>query len=227
MHRPTDETASNTPSFMHVDSVLDEFLHPEDIALQNVRTNSMRHGLPDIAVSPQQAKHLELLCRIARAQTTLEIGTLGGYSTVALARGTEKEVVSLEFSHKHARVARDNLKIAGVSDKVDIYIGRAMDTLPLLHRQQVEGVRHPFDFVFIDADKENNAAYFRWAVRMTNPGGVILVDNVVRDGRVLDPGRPEKFEFIKQVGENSFTDACVIQTVGSKGWDGYVLAVVK
>ncbi|MEC3918496.1 O-methyltransferase [Nocardia sp. CDC160] len=186
-------------------------------------------GLPAIDVSPPQGKFLYLIAKSARARRVLEIGTLGGYSTAWLARAVGKsgQVVTLEFEPKHAQVARENLDRAGVGERVEIRVGAALDSLPVLAEEQPE----PFDLVFIDADKVNNANYVTWALRLTRPGSVIIVDNVVRKGGIADPDSPDAAvrasrEVIELIGAEPRLDGTVLQTVGGKGWDGFAYAVV-
>ncbi|MFC6012068.1 O-methyltransferase [Nocardia lasii] len=187
-------------------------------------------GLPAIDVSPPQGKLLNLLARTAKARRVLEIGTLGGYSTEWLARavGDGGLVVTLEFEPRHAKVARDNLDRAGVGDRVEILVGAALDTLPGV----AEDLTEPFDLVFIDADKVNNSNYVQWALRLTHPGSVIIVDNVVRAGTVADeqtddPNARASRDLIDLLAAEPSLDATVIQTVGAKGWDGFAYAVVN
>ncbi|MBF6180353.1 O-methyltransferase [Nocardia otitidiscaviarum] len=186
-------------------------------------------GLPPIDVSPPQGAFLRLTALSTGARRVLEIGTLGGYSTIQLARAVGKsgQVVTFEYDPEHARVARENLDRAGVGDRVDIRVGAALDNLPVLADERPE----PFDLVFIDADKVNNANYVRWALRLTRPGAVIMVDNVVRDGGVAetdsaDPAIRASREVIEFCAAEPRLDATVLQTVGSKGWDGFIYAVV-
>ncbi|MFE3543314.1 O-methyltransferase [Nocardia sp. NPDC059177] len=187
-------------------------------------------GLPPIDVSPPQGKFLYLLARTAGARRVLEIGTLGGYSTEWLARavGPDGTVVTLEFEPRHAKVARENLDRAGVGDRVEIRVGAALDSLPGV----AEDLTAPFDLVFIDADKVNNSNYVQWALRLTRPGSVIIVDNVVRGGAVADeqttdPNALAGRELVELLAAEPSLDATVIQTVGAKGWDGFAYAVVN
>ncbi|GAB4586731.1 O-methyltransferase [Nocardia sp. NPDC127526] len=185
-------------------------------------------GLPAIDVSPPQGKWLYLLAKSMRAERVLEIGTLGGYSTTWLARAVGKEgrVVTLEFDPHHAEVARANLDRAGVGDRVDVLPGAALETLPLIAQRKPE----PFDLVFIDADKINNSNYVNWALKLTRPGSVIIVDNVVRHGAIVDADPDAAAQASRDVIElfaaEPRLDATVLQTVGSKGWDGFAYAVV-
>lgn len=207
-----------------VDDVLNTTL-PEDDVLQHIRSYSREAGLPEIEVSPHQGRFLQLLAEIAGAKHILEIGTLGGYSTTCLARALPPDdgtLVSLEYDASHYLVAHRNLVTAGVADRVTILVGDAHKTLPQLADRIKYKVVRPFDFVFIDADKESNKDYLEWAVKLTVPGATILVDNVVRDGRVLTVA--DKLDFIKSLGNHTQLKVSVIQTIGGKGWDGFVLA---
>jgi predicted O-methyltransferase YrrM len=182
-------------------------------------------GLPKIAVSPQQGKFLSLLAAAAGARRILEIGTLGGFSTIWLARGAgpDGHVTTLEYEPKHAEVARANLDRAGLSDRVEVLVGAALDSLP--------NVTGPFDLVFIDADKENNPSYLEWAVRLTHPGSMIVVDNVIREGAILSPGDDPVLggtrKVLELMGEHPQLDTAVLQVVGAKHWDGLAFALVK
>lgn len=213
-----------------VDSYLGNLLAPHDAVLDAALAANARGGLPAIDVSPLLGKFLHLLTRISGAQRILEIGTLGGYSTIWFARalGAQGRVVTLEANPEHAAVAHSNLQTAGVLDIVDLRVGRALETLPVLER---EGAG-PFDLVFIDADKRSNPDYVRWALRLSRPGTVIAIDNVVRDGRVVDADSNDPdivgiracFEMMAKEPRLSAT---AIQTVGCKGYDGFALAVVN
>jgi len=209
-----------------VDALLDRALLGEDSALAAALADSAAAGLPPIEVSPQSAQLLYLLTRISGARRVLEIGTLGGYSTICLARGvgTEGSVVTLEYEPRHAEVARRNLARAGVVDRVEIIVGAALDSLP--------GLTGDFDLVFIDADKENNSAYVQWAIELGRPGTVIVVDNVVRNGRILDPAPDDQQaravrDMLEMMGKHPRLDTAAIQTLGLKGWDGFAVALVK
>lgn len=218
-------TANPTPQ--DVDAFLDGTVVGDDPALTAALQASDAAGLPQIAVSAQQGKFLSLLAGAIGARRILEIGTLGGFSTIWLARGAgpDGRVVTLEYEPKHAAVARSNLQRAGVGDRVEVIVGAALDTLPTLGGD-------PFDLVFIDADKENNAAYLEWAVRLARPGSVVLVDNVIREGRILDTQSGDARvratrQTLELMGEHPRLDTAVIQTVGAKQWDGFALAVVR
>jgi predicted O-methyltransferase YrrM len=218
-------TQTTTPQ--DVDAFLDSTLIGDDPALSAALEASDAAGLPRIAVSAQQGKFLSLLAGAIQARRILEIGTLGGFSTIWLARGAgpEGRVVTLEYDPKHAEVARANLQRAGVSDRVQVVVGAALDTLPTV-------TGGPFDLVFIDADKENSVAYLEWAVKLARPGSVIVVDNVIRDGQILTP-EPDDAKVLatrqtlQAMGEHPRLDTAVIQTVGAKHWDGFAMASVR
>lgn len=217
------------PDWVSLDELFTSVLHSEDDALREARAAGQAAGMPAIEVSAQHAKLLSLLVKISGARRVLEIGTLAGYSTIALARavGPDGTVVTLEYEPAHAQVARRNLERAGVSDRVEILVGAALETLPTLqHRGET------FDLVFIDADKENNVSYVQWAVTLGRPGTVIVVDNIARNGRVLDPAPDdEQAQAIRAMfdtmGADPRLDTAAIQTVGAKGWDGFAVAVVS
>lgn len=211
-----------------VDGYLVETLVDDPGAAQALAANAAA-GLPAIDVSPPQGKFLSLIARSAGARRVLEIGTLGGYSTLWLARavGEKGKVITLEFQQHHADVARANLDRAGVGDRVEIRVGAALDSLPPLAEEDPE----PFDLVFIDADKVNNANYVQWALKLTRPGSVIIVDNVVRNGAVADADSDDPTvlasrEVLELLAAEPSLDATVLQTVGAKGWDGFAYAVV-
>jgi predicted O-methyltransferase YrrM len=202
----------------------------EDRELQQaVQQANSAAGLPPVDVSAAQGKFLHLIARSIGARRVLEIGTLGGYSTSWLAQavGEEGQVITLEFQPRHAEVARADLDRAGVGKRVEIRVGAALDSLPVLEQENPE----PFDLVFIDADKVNNATYVQWALRLTRPGSVVIVDNVVRHGGIAHPDSSDEAvrasrEVIELVGAEPRLDGIALQTVGSKGWDGFVYAVV-
>ena len=222
--------ADSTPeNWRRVDDYLAETLLDDDPALTDARSDSDAAGLPAIEVTPLAGKLLYLLARMTGARRVLEVGTLGGYSTIWLARGIPRDgrVVTLELEQKHADVARANLERAGVSDQVEIIVGRAADTLPRIAERGDE----PFDLVFIDADKESNALYLDWAIRLGHPGTVIVVDNVGRSGEVADPGTDDSMVIgtrrgLELLGSDPRVDATALQTVGAKGWDGIAIATV-
>jgi predicted O-methyltransferase YrrM len=211
-----------------VDRYLCEHLLAQDPVLDEVLRVSAEHGLPSIAVSPNQGKLLALLVRAIGARRILEIGTLGAYSTIWLARALPDDgrLITLEAAPTHAEVAQANLERAGVSDRVEIRLAPALESLEQLSAQNAG----PFDFVFIDADKENTKPYFEWSIRLTRPGSLIVVDNVVRSGRIVDAGADSQVDgmraFFDYVKTETRVDASAIQTVGSKGYDGFALARV-
>ncbi len=215
------------PTPKDVDAFLDRTVVGDDPALTAAVDASNAAGLPPIAVSAQQGKFLSLLAGAMQARRILEIGTLGGFSTIWLARGAgpQGRVVTLEYEPKHAEVARANLEQAGLADRVEVIVGAALDTLPTLNGG-------PFDLVFIDADKENNVAYLEWAVRLAHLGSVIVVDNVIRDGQIAAPESGDARvqatrQTLQVMGEHPRLDTAVIQTVGAKHWDGFALALVR
>jgi len=209
-----------------VDEYWGSLLVPSDAALDAAQSASHEEGLPAISVAANQGKFLGLLAQMQGARRILEIGTLGGYSTIWLARALPPEgrVVTLELDPKHAQVARSNLERAEVSGRVDIRVGRALDSLATL---KAEG-QEPFDFVFIDADKQSIPQYFEWALKLAKPGTVIVVDNVVRRGAVVDEASTDPNvlgvrTFNELVAKTPGISATAIQTVGSKGYDGFAL----
>ena len=212
-----------------VDDYIVEKLIPADDVLEAVLQANGDNGLPSIDVSPTQGKLLNLFVRMTGAKRVLEIGTLGGYSTIWLARGLPAggRMVTLELDPHHAKVARANLERAGLSDRVDLRVGPALNSLAKLG---ADGAG-PFDFIFIDADKPNNRNYLDWAIKLSRPGTVIVCDNVIRDGAVLDEGGRDAnvegaraaFSFI---GSHERLEGTAIQTVGAKGYDGFAIAIV-
>ena len=219
----------NESTWTAVDAYIVQQLIPADPALDAALSANAAAGLPAIDVSAAQGKLLHLLARISSARRILEIGTLGGYSTIWLARAlpADGSLVTLEFLPHHAETARRNLERAGLADRVEIRVGAAARTLPQL---AAEGAG-PFDLVFIDADKPSNPIYLDWAVRLSRPGTVIVLDNVVRDGGVADAsstdanvlGSRAGLEFI---GNHPRLAATALQTVGAKGYDGFAIALV-
>jgi predicted O-methyltransferase YrrM len=212
-----------------VDEYFGARLVPEDEALQAALRVSEEAGLPPIGVAPNQGKLLQLIAQIQGARRILEIGTLGGYSTIWLARALPDDgrLVSLEADPAHADVARRNLAHAGLAGRTEVRLGPALDTLAALADEGAE----PFDLVFVDADKPNNPRYLEWALRLTRPGSVIVCDNVVRGGGVADadsadPGVRGIRDFTELMGRNPRLSATAVQTVGAKGYDGFALARV-
>ena len=213
-----------------VDKYITDLLVPSDPALEAALQAASDAGLPSIQVSPVQGKLLHLLARACQARQILEIGTLGGYSTIWLARALPAGgcVMTLEADPKHAEVARANFAHAGVASVIELRLGPALETLPKL---AAEG-RGPFDLIFIDADKSNMREYFDWALKLSRPGSVIIADNVVRQGKVLDASSSDVDvqgvrRFNERLAAEKRVSATEIQTVGSKGYDGFALAVVN
>ncbi|KWX01454.1 O-methyltransferase family 3 [Carbonactinospora thermoautotrophica] len=212
-----------------VDRYITDLLVPSDPALDATLQASAAAGLPPINVSPAQGKLLHLLARAQGARTILEIGTLGGYSTIWLARAlpADGRLITLEADPKHAEVARANIARAGLADVVEVRLGRALDTLP---RLAAEG-HGPFDLIFIDADKPSNPDYFAWALKLSHPGSLIITDNVVRDGAVIDADSDDHRvqgtrRFFELLAAEPRVSATAIQTVGDKGYDGFAIALV-
>jgi predicted O-methyltransferase YrrM len=212
-----------------VDHYIDRLFVPPDPALEAALRASTEAGLPLIQVTPNQGKLLGILARSIRASSILEIGALGGYSTIWLARAMAPggKLITLEVDPRHAAVARANLDRAGLDGSVEIRLGSALESLPKIH---AEGLG-PFDLVFIDADKTNCTAYFEWALKLTHPGSLIITDNVVRDGKVADPSSSDPDvqgvqRFNKRLAAEPRVSATILQTVGSKGYDGFALAIV-
>jgi predicted O-methyltransferase YrrM len=212
-----------------VDRYVEELLVPSDPSLDDALAANASAGLPSHDVSPAQGKLLFLLTRLSGARRVLEVGTLGGYSTIWLARGLPDDgrVITLERDARYAEVARANLSRAGVADRVDVRVGPALDGLATLTADDAG----PFDLIFIDADKPNNPAYLRAALDLSRPGTVIVGDNVVREGEVAndesdDPRVQGVRGFHEVLAACPRVEATTIQTVGSKGYDGFTLAIV-
>ena len=210
-----------------VDSYIeDRLLADADPVFEAILRANGAAGLPAIDVSPAQGKFLHLLARIAGARRILEIGTLGGYSTVWLGKALPPDgrIVTLEYEPRHAEVARENFARAGLLPQIEVIVGAAADSLP--------GLEGPFDLIFIDADKPSNPVYLDWAVRLGRPGTVIVLDNVVRGGRVTDADSDDRnvrgsraaFDRLREAGR---IDATALQTVGSKGWDGFMIGILR
>jgi predicted O-methyltransferase YrrM len=209
-----------------VDRYLGDLLAPTDAQLDAALAANRAANLPAIDVSRLQGKFLQVLVQMLQPRRVLEIGLLGGYSTIWMARALPAggRITSLEYEPRHVEIARRNLENAGVVDRVDIRMGAALDTLPTL--------AGPFDLVFIDADKENNPAYVEWSLKLSRPGTVIMVDNVVRDGEIVDAESPDaevrgtRTMFERMAAEPRLS-ATVVQSVGNKGYDGFALGVVR
>jgi predicted O-methyltransferase YrrM len=220
----------DTQTWDDVDAWFARRLRPRDEALDAAVAAGAQ--LPQIQVSDLQGGFLAVLARAIGARRVLEIGTLFGFSAILLARvlPADGRLVTLEHSEEHAQVARDNVERAGVAEKVEVLVGPALESLPGV----AERADAPFDLVFIDADKQNNPHYWDWALRLTRPGGVVVVDNVVRRGQVLDAantgadvvGTRQLAHDVGRAVSEGRVDASALQTVGSKGWDGFLIATV-
>jgi predicted O-methyltransferase YrrM len=219
------------PEWIAVDRYFCDWLAPADVGdvFEAARAKNEKAGLPAIDVSRLQGKFLEFLVRSSGARRVLEIGTLGGYSTLWMARGLPEggQIVTLELDPHHAKTARENLRGAGLLDRVDLRIGRAIDSLQALEKAASE----PFDLIFIDADKKSYPEYLEWSLKLSRPGTVIVADNVVRDGKVVDakssdPDIQGVRRFTEMLSAEPRLSATVLQTVGEKGYDGFALAVV-
>jgi caffeoyl-CoA O-methyltransferase len=216
--------------FSKVDEYIIDLFQLEDNELNATQKSIEEGNIPQISVSPVQGKFLHMLAMIGNAKRILEIGTLAGYSTIWLARALPEDgrLITLELDPKHAAVAKKNIEYAGLSSRVDIRIGKALDLLPQL---KSEGTA-PFDLIFIDADKPPYAEYFEWALQLSRPGTLIVADNVVREGKVLKENSTEDAvsgaqRFNKILAANRSVTATIIQTIGGKDHDGMALAVVK
>jgi predicted O-methyltransferase YrrM len=213
-----------------VDQFISGLLIPSDPALDAALEASAVAGLPAISVSANQGKLLHLLAKLVNARRILEIGTLGGYSTIWLARAlpVDGKLITLEADAKHAQVARANFVRARLAEVIDLRLGPALETLP---RLAAEGAG-PFDLIFIDADKPNTSAYFDWALSLSRAGSLIIVDNVVRDGEIADAVSTDANvqamrRFLTRLAAESAVEAAAMQTVGSKGYDGLAIAMVR
>jgi predicted O-methyltransferase YrrM len=222
-------TNPSQKKWTEVDDYIASLLIPPDAALDGALKASDEAGLPPINVSANQGKLLMLFARMLNARNILEIGTLGGYSTIWMARGMAEggRLITLEYEAKHAEVATANLVRAGLSDRVEIRVGRAGDTLPKL----VEEGRGPFDLVFIDADKQGYTEYLEWSMKLSRRGTVIVADNVVRNGAITDEASSDEMvqgirRFNRALAAEKRVSATEIQTVGSKGYDGLAIATV-
>lgn len=216
-----------------VDEYITDKLIPKDDVLEQALTHNKQAGLPAIDVSPAQGKMLYLLAKTKNAKRILEIGTLGGYSTIWLARALEEdgELITLEADSHHVQIAQQNISRAGLSERVSILQGKALDTLSQLS-QLKERAALPFDLIFIDADKPNNPKYLKWALDFSKKGTVIIADNVIRNGAVIyDSSGDERVqgtrEFFDLLKQEPRIEATAIQTVGEKGYDGFVYGIVK
>jgi predicted O-methyltransferase YrrM len=213
-----------------VDLYMNNKLIQSDPILDEVLKTNQEAELPAIDVSPSQGKFLHLLATLKGAKRILEIGTLGGYSTIWLARALPKDgqLITLELNAHHAEVARTNLKRAGVNHLVEVIVGPGLDTLAVLKDRGTE----PFDIIFIDADKPNNPNYLKWALELSKKGSLIICDNVVRQGHVVNSESEDENvkgirQFMNSLAKEKRISATAIQTVGSKGYDGFILGIVE
>jgi predicted O-methyltransferase YrrM len=212
-----------------VDEFFDSRLLESDPLMDSVQETADGAGLPLIQVTPSQGKFLALLVGMTKAKRVLEVGTLGGYSTIWMARAMRSDgyLLSLEVNPDHARVAVENIERAKLRERIDIKVGPGADSM----QQLIDAGVEPFDLFFIDADKPNNPTYFRSALRLARPGSVIIVDNVVRAGGVLDAQSNADVDGVKQltelIADEPRVEATVLQTVGAKGWDGFLISVVS
>lgn len=215
------------PAWADVEEYLSAAVVRPGPELERARRSTVDAGMPAIEVAPNAGKLLKLLVQLSGARRVLEIGTLAGFSTIWMAQGLpdDGQLITCEYLPKHAEVARGNVDAAGVGHKVDIRVGAALDTLPLLAGGEA------FDFVFIDADKQNDSNYLDWAIRLGRPGTVIVMDNVIWEGAILDNSidevnAPGITAALEMMGQDPRLDATAIQTVGTKGWDGFAIARV-
>lgn len=216
--------------FGSVDNYINALLAPHDEALAAAERSILESGIPQISVSANQGKFLQVLAKLSRAKKILEVGTLGGYSTIWMARALPPggKIVTLEVEPKHADVARKNFERAGLSNVIDIRLGKAIDIMPTLKGSGDA----PFDMIFIDADKPPYTEYFQWALKLSRPGTLIVADNVIRGGKVLDPKTDDDMvkgvqRFNKFLAQTPGVTATIIQNVGAKEHDGMALVVVN
>lgn len=213
-----------------VDEYLNEVLVGADESLEQALAHSTEARLPAISVTPTQGKFMMMLARVQGARRILEIGTLGAYSTIWFAKAlpADGRIITIESEPKYAEVARENIEAAGFGDMVDVRLGKALDVLPDIAAENVG----PFDFTFIDADKPNIPEYFDWALRLSRSGSIIIVDNVIREGAVIDANSEDaSVQGVRRLNDRlareSSVTATTLQTVGGKGYDGFTIAVVN
>jgi predicted O-methyltransferase YrrM len=216
--------------WVDVDAYLTERVAKQDSILEATLASAHAARLPDISVSPTEGKLLQLLSLAVQARNILEIGTLAGYSTICLARALPPggKLITLEADETCAEIARHNFAAAGLLDVIELRLGKALDSLRRLAAER----RGPFDLVFIDADKENNVEYFEWALKLSRPGSLIIVDNVVREGAILDAASRDSSvqgvrRLLDEISADDRVTATAIQTVGKKGHDGFLIALVR
>ena len=220
----------NQQLFESIDQYISNLFHDEDECLKATEKSIIESGIPQISISPNQGKLLQILARLCKANKILEVGTLGGYSTIWMARALPEngKLITLEIEKKHADVAQNNFDRCGLTSKIEIRLGKAIDILPVLEKEKAG----PFDMIFIDADKAPYTEYFQWALKLSRPGTLIIADNVIREGKILlDESPDEMVEGVKRF--NEFLSKCpdvtgtIFQTVGSKEHDGMAIAIVK
>jgi caffeoyl-CoA O-methyltransferase len=216
--------------FESVDKYICDLFVPQDEALLATERSLKEADMPPISISASQGKFLHMMALLCNAKKILEVGTLAGYSTIWMARAlpSNGKLITLEFDPKHAAVAKKNISHAGLESKVEIKIGKGLDLLPKLVAEQTG----PFDMIFIDADKPPYAEYFEWALKLSRPGTLIIADNVIRDGKVLDPSSEDEMvrgvqRFNKVLSQNKMVTATILQMVGTKEYDGMAVAIVK
>lgn len=227
MTRQSGDGVMSDPRWGAVDAFFDEALQARDPSLDDVLARSDAAGLPSISVTALQGRLLQLLAQSVNARSILEIGTLGGFSAIWLARALAPggRLVTIEAEPRHVAVARESFRRAGVAQQIDVFEGKALDVLPTLGDRS-------FDFTFIDADKPNTPEYFEWAIRLSRPGSLIVIDNVVRDGLIADPATGDASaramrSVCEAAGHDSRLTATAIQTVGLKDYDGFLIARVR
>jgi caffeoyl-CoA O-methyltransferase len=220
----------NQKVFKAVDQYISDLFIPNDDALTAAELSHKKEGIPHINVSPNLGKLLYLLAKLANAKKILELGTLAGYSTIWLAKALPEDgrLITLEVDPHHADIAHKNISRAGLKEKVEIRNGKAIDLLPVLVNENAG----PFDMIFIDADKPPYTEYFEWSLKLSRPGTLIIADNVIRDGKVLDPNQDDPMvngaqRFNKALAANSNVTATILQTIGVKEYDGMAIAIVK
>src|SRR5450432_889647 len=216
--------------FKAVDRYISDLFNPQDDALIAAELSHKQEGIPHINVSPNMGKLLYLLVKLTNAKKILELGTLAGYSTIWMAKALPDDgrLISLEIDPRHAGIARKNISRSGLSDKIEIHVGKAIDLLPVLVKENAG----PFDMIFIDADKPPYTEYFELSLKLSRPGTLIIADNVIRDGKVLDPSQEDPMvkgaqRFNKALAAHKGVDATILQTIGVKEYDGMAIAVVE
>lgn len=215
--------------FEAVDQYICKLFAPADEVLQAVVESIEKNNIPQISISASQGKFLQVLVKLCRAKTILEIGTLAGYSTIWMARGlpADGKLISLEYEQLHADVANENIKRAGLAERVEIRVGKGLDLLPILQQEN-----KVFDMIFIDADKPPYTEYFEWALQLSRPGTLIIADNVIRAGKILNEAEEDEMvkgvqRFNKVLAATKGVTACIIQNVGEKEHDGMAIAIVN